>query len=192
MLGFHHYGTFLLFCAFVLLLVSCLTTPLFGPNHDFAIAKATITDRVVSVGRLSVNVKSHLKLGVFGYCYRILGKTDHCSASELGYELPPLFAILGRVTGYADEHAQATIRSTTKAFVLHPLACAISFATFVVAAGSDRCGFLVAAVLTFGAFVVTLATVVVDIVFYYVAKHHVEHESDRVSVDFSFSTGTWL
>ncbi|GAA5961621.1 hypothetical protein JCM3765_002652 [Sporobolomyces pararoseus] len=188
MIGILYYGTFLLFAAFVLLLTSCLTTPIGGPNHDFSIAKAVVTDRVLSF----IKVKSHLKLGVFGYCYTVIGKTQHCSSSELGYELPPLFAILGEVTGLADETAQGSLRSVTKAFVLHPLSCGISFVGFVVSASSGRVGYLIVALVTILAFSTTLATVIVDIVFFHVAKHHIEAQSDRLSVDVSFSTGTWL
>ncbi|GAA5976661.1 hypothetical protein JCM5350_006713 [Sporobolomyces pararoseus] len=181
-------GTLLLFAAFVLLLTSCLTTPIGGPNHDFSIAKAVITDRVLSF----IKVKSHLQLGVFGYCYTVIGKTQHCSSSTLGYELPPLFAILGEVTGLADETAQDSLRSVTKAFVLHPLSCGITFVSFIVTASQRYLGHLIVTLVTILAFVTTLATLIVDIVFFFVAKDRIEAQSDRLAVHVSFSTGTWL
>ncbi|GAA5847288.1 hypothetical protein JCM3766R1_003937 [Sporobolomyces carnicolor] len=194
--GIRSFGTFLLFAAFVLLLVACLATPLFGPDHDFAIAKATITDEVLSF----VKVQSHLRLGVFGYCYTVIGKTNHCSASELGYELPPLFAILGRVTGLADESDQNSLRSVTKAFVLHPIACALAFVAVVLSIGAPivydrrRATALrtVEAASIVLCFTAALATVVIDCVFLLVAQERIEARSRRVSVEVTYAAATWL
>ncbi|GAA5976688.1 hypothetical protein JCM5350_006721 [Sporobolomyces pararoseus] len=191
MLGFHHFGTFLLFAAFVLLLVSCLTSPLFGPNHDFAIAKATV-GAPISVGSIiSTTLTSDIKLGVFGYCYNIENGQDMCSATQLGYELPPIIAEIASVTGTIDQGTQDTIRAVTKAFVLHPIATGIAFLAFLIAACSDRIGFLCASFVTLFTFLVTAACVVLDIVFFYVVRRYVEDHYD-VTVDINYSTGTWL
>ncbi|GAA5924617.1 SUR7/PalI family protein [Sporobolomyces koalae] len=138
------------------------------------------------------SVKSHLKLGVFGYCFNVIGKRNFCSPSELGYELPSILAILGRVTGLADEHAQDTIRSVTKAFVLHPIACGISFGAFVVSALPGRTAHIAALAAIVLTFLLALVCVILDIVFFHVAKKHIEDESDRLTVEVAYSAGTWV
>ncbi|GAA5821769.1 hypothetical protein JCM10212_004797 [Sporobolomyces blumeae] len=187
MLGFHHFGTFLLFAAFALLLASCLTSPLFGPNHDYAIAKAAVSARIASL----VSVSANIKLGVFGYCYNLEGGADQCSSSTLGYSLPPFLAELGSATGVISQSTQDTVRAVTKAFVVHPIACGLAFLAFLIAACSDRIGFLFASFVTFFVFIVTVACVVLDIVFFYVVRRYIEDNFD-VNVDINYSAGTWI
>ncbi|GAA5924614.1 SUR7/PalI family protein [Sporobolomyces koalae] len=187
MLGFHHFGTFLLFAAFALLLASCLTSPLFGPNHDFAIAKAEVAASFSNVATLT----SDIKFGVFGYCFNIAGGEDQCSSTTLGYSLPPILAELASLTGAISDHDQDIIRSVTKAFVVHPIACGLAFLAFLIAACSDRIGFLCASLFTLFTFIVTVACVVLDIVFFYVVRRIVEDKTD-VSVNIKYAAGTWI
>ncbi|GAA5847290.1 hypothetical protein JCM3766R1_003938 [Sporobolomyces carnicolor] len=193
MLGFHHFGTFLLFAAFALLLVSCLTSPLFGPNHDFAIAKARVSAAVSVTSSISGTITSDIKLGVFGYCYNIFNGQDQCSSTTLGYEIPPIVLELASLTGNSNDvsSAQSTIRAVTKAFVVHPIATGLAFLAFLIAACSDRIGFLCASLFTLFTFIVTVVCVVLDIVFFYVVRRYVEDNYD-VTVDISYSAGTWV
>ncbi|GAA6024837.1 hypothetical protein JCM11491_005672 [Sporobolomyces phaffii] len=191
MLGFHHFGTFLLFAAFALLLVSCLTSPLFGPDHDFSIAKARVAASLSATSTISTTLTSDIKLGVFGYCYNLAGGQDQCSSTRLGYELPPIISEIATLSGTIDQSTQNTIRNVTKAFVIHPIACGIAFLAFLIAACSDRIGFLCASLVTLFTFVVTAACVVLDIVFFYVVRRYVEDHYD-VDVNISYSAGTWV
>lgn len=186
--------------------MSCLTSPLFGPNHDFAIAKvsrkpsgslfhwkpadshlsfasqATVSARVLSVATLT----SDIKLGVFGYCYNILNGVDQCSATQLGYELPPIIQEIASITGTIDQSTQDTIRSVTKAFVLHPIATGFAFLGFLIAACSDRIGFLCASLFTLFTFILTAACVVLDIVFFYVVRRYVEDNCEHLQNDLTY------
>ncbi|GAA5908895.1 Isy1p [Sporobolomyces salmoneus] len=192
MLGFHHFGTFLLFAAFVLLLVSCLTSPLFGPDRDFAIAKARVAASISATSSISVPVTSDIKFGVFGYCYNIANGQDQCSPTQLGYTIPPIINEIATITGNGvDQSTQDTIRSVTKAFVVHPIATGIAFLAFLIAACSDRIGFLCASLFTLFSFIVTVVCVVLDIVFFYVVRRYVENNYD-VNVDINYSAGTWV
>jgi len=99
---------------------------------------------------------------------------DQCSSTQLGYELPPIIQEIASITGAIDQSTQDTIRSVTKAFVLHPIATGFAFLGFLIAACSDRIGFLCASLFTLFTFVLTAACVVLDIVFFYVVRRYVE------------------
>jgi hypothetical protein len=95
---------------------------------------------------------------------------DQCSSTQLGYQIPPIIAEIATLTGTIDQSTQNTIRNVTKAFVVHPIACGIAFLAFLIAACSDRIGFLCASLFTLFAFIVTAVCVVLDIVFFYVGN----------------------
>lgn len=56
---FHHIGTFLLFSATVLLIVTCISAPVV---HDLAILR-------VDLGNVAAQDHSTVTFGTFGYCH---------------------------------------------------------------------------------------------------------------------------
>ncbi|GAA5875299.1 hypothetical protein JCM1840_001922 [Sporobolomyces johnsonii] len=178
MLGFHHFGTFLLFAASILLLISTITAPIVDSR---ALAKATITIDGYS---------GTLNLGALGYCLKINGSSDDCSSPKVGYTLPTVLSTLASSTGAISSDAQSTIEAVSKAFVLHPVVCGVAFFAFLVAAVSDRLGFLFAALIAALAAVLALVCMVLDLVFFYVVRRYADHENLDISI--SYSDGTWV
>ncbi|GAA5918595.1 hypothetical protein JCM21900_000415 [Sporobolomyces salmonicolor] len=178
MLGFHHFGTFLLFAASILLLISTITAPVV---NSLALAKATITIDGYS---------GTLDLGALGYCLKVNGSSDDCSPTKVGYTLPTVLSTLASATGTISSDAQSTIDAVSKAFVLHPIACGVTFFAFLVAAVSDRLGFLFAALIAALAAVLALVCMVLDLVFFYVVRRYADDQNLDIAV--SYSTGTWV
>jgi heme/copper-type cytochrome/quinol oxidase subunit 3 len=65
----------------------------------------------------------------------------------------------------------------------------ISFFAFLVAACSDRLGFLFSAVLAFLAFLISLAALVVDFVLFSIVRNQI---NDNTSARASFANATWM
>ncbi|GAA5871852.1 hypothetical protein JCM8547_003287 [Rhodosporidiobolus lusitaniae] len=179
MLGFHHIGTFLLFAASILLLVSTITTPVI---NDIALAKASF-----SVGSVSATVN----LGALGYCIIQDGSSDSCTSAQVGYEIPSILITAAEATGSSvSDTAQDAIKAVTKALVLHPVACGVSFFAFLIAACSDRLGFLCASLIAILAAILALIVMVLDLVLFYVVRRWLR--DNDLDVDVSYSYGTWL
>ncbi|GAA5885118.1 hypothetical protein JCM6882_007236 [Rhodosporidiobolus microsporus] len=178
MLGFHHFGTFLLFAASILLIVATITAPVV---NNIALAKASFT-----VG----STKTTVNLGTLGYCILVDGSSDSCSSTGVGYEIPPVLVALATSTGVLSDSAEDAINAVTKALVLHPVAAGVSFFAAIVAGCSDRLGFLCAALIAVLAAVLALICMVLDLVFFYVVRKWLR--DNDLDVDVSYSYGTWL
>ncbi|GAA6034976.1 hypothetical protein JCM8097_002122 [Rhodosporidiobolus ruineniae] len=178
MLGFHHFGSFLLFAASILLLVATITAPVV---NSLALAKAKF-----SSGSIDISVN----LGTLGYCVLQDGASDSCSSTKVGYDLPSVLVDLATSTGVLSTSAEKAINATTSALVLHPVACGVSFLAFLVAACSDRLGYLFAALIAVLAAVIALISMVLDLVLFYVVKKWIKDHDVPVTVEYSY--GTWL
>ncbi|BGP19010.1 hypothetical protein JCM10213v2_007090 [Rhodosporidiobolus nylandii] len=174
MLGFHHFGTFLLFAASILLLVATISAPVVD---RLALARASF-----SVGGVSATIN----LGALGYCVVQSGGADTCTSAGAGYELPQILVALADVSSTT----QSTINAVTTALVLHPVACGVAFLAALIAGCSDRLGYLFAALIAALAAVLALICMVLDLVLFYVVKRWLQHNNLPVTV--SYSTCTWL
>ncbi|BGP29409.1 hypothetical protein JCM10296v2_001148 [Rhodotorula toruloides] len=177
MLGFHHFGTFLLFAATILLLVSTISSPVVD---RMAIAKASLRGNSATVN-----------FGALGYCIRVAASSDACTKAQVGYQLPPALINLAEQTGVLSNTAENAIEATTKALILHPIACGVSFLAFLIAAVSDRLGFICAALIAFVAMLCAAVAMVLDIVLFYVLKAYLEKNNIGSLVSVSYSVGTW-
>ncbi|WVN87614.1 uncharacterized protein L203_102797 [Cryptococcus depauperatus CBS 7841] len=166
-LGPIHCGSLLLLVATVLLLVTSISTPVIH-NISFLDIKSG---------------NSKATFGVFGYCSNIIGK-DQCSSRHLGYDI-------ARVTGTLTNHSyiNKSLDGATKALVLHPIATAIAFLSFLIAIGSDHIGYLCAALVAFVAFLVSLVAMALDFAIFGIIRHEI---NSNTSASASFSAAIWL
>ncbi|GAA5998055.1 Rim9p [Rhodotorula paludigena] len=179
MLGFHHFGTFLLFCATVLLIVSSITSPVV---NDIPIIRATI-------GGSGSSLRANF--GVFGYCLTQDGQNDACTGTQVGYELPAALAQIASSTGILSDDAQSAIRAVTAALILHPIACGVSFFAFLIAACSDRLGFICASLIAILAAILALIAMILDLILVIFVRHWFEDNNLDGLVDVDYSYGTW-
>lgn len=214
MLGFHHFGTFLLFAATILLLVSTITSPVVD---RMAIAKVCTIPRLTATP-LTLFPQASLRgnsatvnFGALGYCIRVAGcvrlprhvgggsdrlatpdsASDACTKAQVGYQFPQALFNLAESTGVLSNTAENAIEATTKALVLHPIACGVSFLAFLIAALSDRLGFICAALIAFVAMLCAAVAMILDIVLFYVLKAYLRKNNIGQLVSVSYSVGTW-
>lgn len=150
-------GSFLIFAAFALLLVSTISAPIFRP---------------ISLLDVYEN-NQRTTFGVFGYC---LGGGS-CSSRSLGYNLPGVIANVAG-TNYSNQN----IVRLTRALVLHPIACGIAFLAFLVATLSERFGYLFSSLLCFLAFIVSLVAMAIDFGLFVAARNHVNAASSAANI----------
>ncbi|KAL1404820.1 hypothetical protein Q8F55_008430 [Vanrija albida] len=146
MLGFT-IGSFFLFAATILLLVASLSPP-----------------TVAKLGFLNYHsAGTVVRLGIFGACRTGEGISNQCTARSVGYNLNYVIGNFDFSNGMSN---------ATRAFVLHPVACGVSFIGFLIAFFSDRFGLIFSSLITFVAFVLSLICMAVDFaVFAYVRRH---------------------
>ncbi|GAA5929183.1 hypothetical protein JCM3775_006757 [Rhodotorula graminis] len=181
MLGFHHFGTFLLFAATILLIIASITSPVV---NNIALARATVS---IGVNQIRAN------FGVFGYCLVENGNSDVCTSSQVGYQVPQVLLTVGELTGVLSSSTESAVNATTSALILHPIAAALSFLAFLIAACSDRLGFLCASLTAALACLVALAAMVLDLVLVAVVRSYLNRNSAvNAAVDVSYEVGTWL
>lgn len=145
-------GSFLIFAAFALLLVSTISAPIFRPISLFDINQGS----------------QRSTFGVFGYC--LAGGS--CSSRRLGYDLP---AVISNIAGTS--YQNQNIVRLTRALVLHPIATGISFLAFLVAVFSERFGYLFSSILAFLAFIVSLVAMAIDFGLFVAARNHVNNNA---------------
>lgn len=174
---FHHIGTFLLFAATILLIITCITAPVV---HDLAIMK-------VDLGSQSSSAYSTVSFGSFGYCIDNANGGDSCSSSEIGY---PIGSVMNQVdnTQFSDS-VSSTTEALTKAMVLHPISCGLNFIAFLFALGAGFLGSLMAALVAFVAFLVTCIIMIIDFVLFSIVRSNVNDNGTGASA--SYSVGAW-
>ncbi|WWC57539.1 uncharacterized protein I303_100071 [Kwoniella dejecticola CBS 10117] len=162
-------GSFFLFAAFALLLVSTLSAPVFRQISFLDIR----------------NGSQKLAFGVFGYCTNVNGNGNHgCSSRQLGYDIA---SVSGEVSSFT--YVNDKLEHVTKALILHPIATGLTFISFIIALFSDRLGFIFAALIAFLAFLVSLAAMVIDFVMFGIIRHEI---NDNTTASASFDNAIWL
>ncbi|KAI9660852.1 MAG: hypothetical protein M1829_006417 [Trizodia sp. TS-e1964] len=168
---FHYIGVFFLFAAAVLLLVASISAPVFS---NLAILKV----RLASGSAASINY------GAFGYCaIGVPSVGDNCSPRSIGYSATGIIEAADN-TQFSTSSGDAANR-LTNALVLHPVACALAFLAFLLALGASCLGSLVAALIAFVAWLVTLCIMVVDFALFGIIKNHVNSDASNSYAEYS-------
>jgi len=181
---FHHFGTFLLFAAAVLLLITTISAPVV---NDWSMLKVTLTNS-------STLRHSSVTFGTFGYCtLDVAGpKTDQdsCSGSHIGYNPAAIIASADKTTF---NHAQEdTTKALTRVMVLHPIVCGMSFIAFLLALGSGICGALLAALFSALTWVLCVVVLATDFTLFGIIKNHVNSSSkDTSGSHATFGVAIW-
>jgi len=165
---FHHFGTFLLLAAWVLLLVTSISSPVV---NDLSILKVTLTNR--SDVRFS-----SVTFGSFGHCVLDVAPAatdqDSCSSSTIGYKPAVIMAEIDHTT--FSHGSRDTADDLTNAMILHPIACAIAFLAFLLALGAGVIGSVFAAMVAAVAWIVTLVVMAIDFALFAIIKNHVNSD----------------
>jgi len=165
---FHHVGTFLIFAAFVLLLVTSTSSPVI---NDLSLLKVTLTN--------SSDIRhSSVTFGSFGHCVLDVAPAstdqDSCSKSTIGYK-PAVI-----MTQIDDTHfstaSRDTVDSLTNAMILHPIGCGVAFIAFLLALGAGFIGSIFAAIVAALAWIITVVVMAIDFALFAIIKHHVNDD----------------
>jgi len=188
---------FLIFTAFLLLLLVSLSVPIIKSIYLF---------------NLSVNASSSLldssatgsaRFGVWGYCLSSLDVSvigiNHdtaaqCSKAKLGYTFDNSVATALHVSGLEN----AISRTLTAVLVLHPIACGFTFLALVASLfivrqyhGASR----LASLLTLGtgliAALLTTVVFLIDVILVAIVRDHVNH-SAHGDLNFNWGNAVWM
>lgn len=175
---FHHIGSFLLFIATVLLLITTISSP--------------VVDHIAIMNvKLANGTNAHdtrVTLGTFGYCLLDAADgRDYCTGKHIGYN-PASFLETTYNTDFNGAQVN-TSKGLTRVMVLHPIACALAFLAFLSAAGSGICGALIGAVTASVAFVITVVVMATNFVLFGIIKSHVNDDGSGSHAN--FSVGMW-
>jgi len=175
---FHHIGTFLLFAAFVLLLVVSISAPVI---NNLALMKVDFSEAS----------RAGVSFGTFGYCVvgAHLTDNDQCSGSHVGYKPA---RILSAIDSHIDfgSAARNTADGLTGAMVLHPVGCVLAFIAFLFAAGAGFIGSLFGAIVAVLAWIVTLVVMAIDFALFGIVKNHVN--KSNLGIHAKYDAAMWM
>ncbi|KAK4457335.1 pali-domain-containing protein [Cladorrhinum samala] len=190
---FHHFGTFLLFSATILLIIVCISAPVV---RNISLLRVDLGPRSGSgdngIFDDDENTSAYLTFGTFGYCAKgVMGvlNGDRCSKSQIGYSPARLVENYGGLNQYSDAAISST-RSLTKAFVLHPIAAGLNFIAFMLALGAGFVGSLLASLVALLAFLTTAVACIIDFVAFAIVRNKV-NDDDRSSIKASYGSAAW-
>ncbi|KAL1855694.1 hypothetical protein VTK73DRAFT_8525 [Phialemonium thermophilum] len=162
---FHHVGTFLLFAACILVLITCITAP---TVRELSILK-------VDLGNTAGSDNGNVAFGTFGYCLNhVQGDRHFCTKAHVGYYPTDVISSIDN-TDFSHA-ARTSTRALTKVMILHPIACGIDFLAFVLALGAGVVGSLLASLVALVGFVVTVVVLITDFVLFAIVRRHVNHD----------------
>ncbi|ERT02241.1 pali-domain-containing protein [Sporothrix schenckii 1099-18] len=174
---FHHIGSFLLFAATILLLVTTISAPVVD---NISLLK-------VDLANGTSEHQSAITFGTFGYC-TIHTADGHnvCSPRKIGYN--PAAVI------HDDEHfsnaSEDSTKALTRVMVLHPIATGVAFIAFLLAVGAGVIGSFLGALVSLVAFLITVIVLITDFVLFHIVKKHVNDDLRGASA--KYGVGLWL
>jgi len=175
---FHHIGTFLLFAATILLIVTCISAPVV---HDLSLLR-------VDLGGDNGRGET-VTFGTFGYCQTRPDADDSCSQSQLGYSPA---AVMGTADGTQfSEYAERTTRALTKSMILHPIACGLNFIAFLLALGAGMIGSFLASMVALLAFLTTAVACIIDFVLFSIVKSNVNDRGEATGTGAYYGAAAW-
>jgi hypothetical protein len=177
---FHHIGTFLMFVATVLLIVTDISAPVV---HDIALLK-------VNLANSTDGHFSSVTFGTFGYCIinTAADNKDFCTPSMVGYS-PSDYMTSVEPQAHYNQDAHDSTNALTKVMILHPVATGICFISFLLTLGAGVVGSLLASIVAVIAFIVTVVVLITDFVLFSIIKSGVNNDNTG-SVAY-YSTGLW-
>jgi multisubunit Na+/H+ antiporter MnhC subunit len=186
--------TFLLFAAFLLLLLVSLSVPIIKTIY--------LLKLVVDPTGSFIAASGNLRAGVWGYCHSELrasfGPTglsvpSDCTKAKLGYTINNVVA---RALGLEDDLNRIS-NVITAVLILHPIACGFAFVALVISLiaarpsrGTTRLSTLLTIFSTLLAAIITTAVFVVDIVLVATVRSKVKDETD--DVDPKWGNAVWM
>jgi len=175
---FHHIGTFMLFAATILLIITCISAPVI---HDIGLLK-------VEIGNTPSQNHATAVFGTFGWCVNNKdGNGDQCSKSQIGYSIADVMNSVENTE--FSQYAEDTTRALTKAMVLHPVACGLNFIAFILALGAGVVGSLLASMVALLAFLLTCVILIIDFVLFSIVKSNINDDGSGSSA--YYSTAAW-
>ncbi|KAH8164067.1 hypothetical protein CIB48_g4194 [Xylaria polymorpha] len=186
----HHIGTFFLFAATILLIITDISAPVVS---DISLLKIELGTNTRSSLFDDNDRFPQITFGTFGYCVKDVQSagSKSCSSSHIGYD--PVAVIERNVpdTSFSD-YAHDTARALTKVMVLHPIATGLAFISFFLALGSGFVGSFLAAVGAFVTFLVVLVVLITDFVSFAIVKSAVNDSSSSVVASWGAASWTTL
>ncbi|KAI1442644.1 pali-domain-containing protein [Annulohypoxylon stygium] len=186
---FHHIGTFLLFAATVLLIITDISAPVV---NSISMLKIDLNGDSSSSSFNSNNDRNpSITFGTFGYCVRdtLASGQDFCSKSEVGYD--PVSIVEENLNGLSFSDAtEDSSKALTRVMILHPIATGLAFIAFLLALGAGVVGSFLASLVSLLTFVVTLIALVCDFVAFAIIKNRINDNAD-VSATASWGAASW-
>ncbi|OTA82507.1 hypothetical protein M434DRAFT_84592 [Hypoxylon sp. CO27-5] len=179
---FHHIGTFLLFSATVLLIITDISAPVVNGISMLRVDLATSSNRSPS-----------LTFGTFGYCVRDTTDSgqDFCSRSRVGYDPVSVVEQNVRDVDFSDA-ATDTSKALTRVMILHPIATGLAFIAFLLALGAGVIGSLLASLCSLLTFIVTLVALICDFVAFGIIKNEVNDADNGSRAEWGAASWTIL
>ncbi|KAI0016522.1 pali-domain-containing protein [Xylariomycetidae sp. FL0641] len=188
---FHHFGSFLLLSACVLLIITDISAPVV---NSISILKVNLDNTNGDDGLFNDNNGNPvISFGTFGYCVQnALGDdNDICTKSHIGYD--PIDIITSNLQGVDFGSASgATARALTNVMVLHPVATGLAFISFLLALGAGFVGSLLASLGALLTFVVTLVVLITDFVGFAIVHHEVNDHASNSHAEWGAAAWTTL
>ncbi|KAF7532322.1 hypothetical protein G7054_g8062 [Neopestalotiopsis clavispora] len=178
---FHHIGSFLLFCATILLIITCISAPVV---HNLSVLKVNLQDN-------NNEFSPDISFGTFGWCV-IRSGDDNCSGSHVGYDAAGVLSNNSNGVFDTSDFAGDTANALTRVMVLHPVAAGLSFISFLLALGAGVVGSFLAALVSLLTFIVTLVVLITDFVGFAILKNAVNRSDTGASSEFGACMWTLL
>ncbi|KAE8449867.1 hypothetical protein EG329_007344 [Mollisiaceae sp. DMI_Dod_QoI] len=178
---FHHVGTFLLFAAAILLLITTISAPVI---NDIGILKVTLANRS--------NIRhSAVTFGTFGHCVLDVAPVntdqDFCTKNHVGYNPANIMAGIDHTT--FNSASTDSTKALTRVMILHPIACGLAFIAFLMALGAGVCGAIFAAMVSAVTWLITLVVMACDFALFGIIKNHVNRDGSGSHA--YYSVGMW-
>ncbi|RFU28750.1 hypothetical protein B7463_g7599, partial [Scytalidium lignicola] len=182
--GIHHLGTFLIFSAAVLLLITSISSPVI---NDIGLMKVTLTNS-------SDFHRSSVTFGTYGYCILNAApartKQDFCTGAHIGYNPAAIMSGIDHTTFSTASTDSA--KALTRVMVLHPVACGLAFIAFFIALSSGVVGSMLASFLSAITFIVTIVAMACDFALFGIIKNHVNKDGSGSHASYSIAIWTIL
>ncbi|KAK9898442.1 pali-domain-containing protein [Cystobasidium minutum MCA 4210] len=162
-------GVFFLFCAFVLLIITSVSVPVWDAIRFL---------RIQTGG-------TEARLGTWGYCVIQQG-VKTCSNSRLGYDADDIVEIFSD----GGNISNSVIRGLTYALVLHPIAAGITLFALIISLTTNWCLDICGSLFSFFAFLVALVAFIVDSVLFVTARTRINN--DIAGSPASLSNAYWM
>jgi len=176
----HFIGVACLFIAAILLLITTISAPVIG---DIGILKVTLSNRT-DIRHSSVT------FGTFGHCVLDVAPVqtdqDYCYPKVIGYAPAKIMSQIDQT--HFNLVGTDSADALTRAFILHPVACALAFIAAIVALGGVIGG-LLGSMIAVVAWLITLVVMAIDFAAFGIIKNHVN--SDGSGSHAFYSVGMW-